>query len=86
MEEGVGENPALYAPDLVGARTDGVRRPADQAGGDFHLGGDDELVGALNTRRASAQELRGSKSGHYSELEPGHSWRMMHESLIEMLR
>ena len=76
----------LDAPNLVGARDDGVRRPANQPGGDFHLGGHDELVRALDARRASAQELRGPKSRHHGEFEPGHSRRMMHETLVAVLR
>ena len=78
---------ALNAPDRFGARDDGIRRPADQSGGDFHLGGHDEFVrGRRDSRRASAQKLRGPKSRHHGEFEPGHSRRMMHETLVAVLR
>jgi hypothetical protein len=76
----------LDAPNRVSAGNDGVGRPADQAGGHFHLGGNDELVRALNPRRTSAQKLRGPKSRHHGEFEPGHSRWMMHETLVAVLR
>ena len=76
----------LDAPNRVGAWDDGVGRPANESGGDLHLGGNDQLVGAWDARRASAQKLRGPKSRHHGEFEPGHSRRMMHETLVAVLR
>jgi hypothetical protein len=71
--------PSLEMPNLFCTGEDGVGGPPNQAGGDFKLCCDDELVGARNARRAPAQELCGTKSRDHGELEPGHPWWVMHD-------
>ena len=72
--------------DIV-RRDNDVAGPLDQPLRDLHLRHDDDLVSALDPRRAASRQLSGAKARHNDELKRAHAcWWLHHGSFVMGLR